>query len=65
MLVGLCRWIHPASGHRCVLSLVYFNFFSMWPFLVMCGTMGYLFHIWGGVGVGLFLFFFFCDKYLY
>ena len=22
MLVGLCRWIHPASGHRCVLSLV-------------------------------------------
>ena len=35
-------------------------FFSMWPFLVMCGTMGYLFHVWGGVGVGLF-----CDKYLY
>ena len=29
-------------------------FFSMWPFLVMCGTMGYLFHVWGGVGVGLF-----------
>ena len=26
----------------------------MWPFLVMCGTMGYLFHVWGGVGVGLF-----------
>ena len=23
MLLGLCRWIHPASGHRCVLSLVY------------------------------------------
>ena len=22
MLVGLCRWIHPASGHRCVLGLV-------------------------------------------
>ena len=22
MLVGLCRWIHPASGHRRVLSLV-------------------------------------------
>ena len=20
---------------------------------VMCGTMGYLFHVWGGVGVGL------------
>ena len=27
----------------------------MWPFLVMCGTMRYLFHVWGGVGVGLFL----------
>ena len=23
MLVGLCRWIHPASGHRCVLFLVF------------------------------------------
>ena len=23
----------------------------MWPFVVMCGTMGYLFHVWGGVGV--------------
>ena len=22
MLFGLCRWIHPASGQRCVLSLV-------------------------------------------
>ena len=33
-------------------------FFSMWPLLVMCGTMGYLFHVWGGVGVGLFLIFF-------
>ena len=32
-------------------------FFSMWPFLVMCGTMGYLFHVWGCVGVGLFFFF--------
>ena len=29
----------------------------MWPFLVMCGTMGYLFHVWGGVGVGLSFFF--------
>ena len=29
----------------------------MWPFLVMCGAMGYLFHVWGGVGVGLFFFF--------
>ena len=25
MLVGLCRWIHPASGHRCILSLVEFQ----------------------------------------
>ena len=28
----------------------------MWPFFfVMCITMGYFFHVWGGVGVGLFL----------
>ena len=33
---------------------------SMWPFVVMCTTMGYLFHVWSGVGVGLF-----SDKYLY
>ena len=39
-------------------------FFPMWPFWVMCGTMGYLLHVWGGVGVGHF-FNFFCDKYLY
>ena len=26
----------------------------MWPSVVMCITMGYLFHVWGGVGVGLF-----------
>ena len=32
------------------------TFFSMWPFLVMCRTMGYLFHVWGGVGVGLVMF---------
>ena len=25
----------------------------------MCGTMGFLFHVWGGVSVGLFFFFFF------
>ena len=31
-------------------------FFSMWPSVVMCITMGYLFHVWGGVGVGLFLY---------
>ena len=41
-------------------EFIYFNFFSMWPFVVMCGTMGYLFHVWGGVGVD-----FFCNKYLY
>ena len=39
-------------------------FFSMWPSVVMCITMGYLFHVWGGVGVGPF-FVLFCDKYLY
>ena len=25
MLVGIRRWIHPASGHRCVLGLVYLS----------------------------------------
>ena len=25
----------------------------MWPSVVICITMGYLFHVWGGVGVGL------------
>ena len=28
------------------------NFFYV-AFFVMCGTMGYLFHVWGGVSVGL------------
>ena len=28
----------------------------------MCGTMGYLFHVWGGIGVGLLLF---AVKYLF
>ena len=27
----------------------------MWPSVVVCITMGYLFHVWGGVGVGLFI----------
>ena len=31
-------------------------FFSMWPSVVMCITMGYFFHVWGGVSIGLFLF---------
>ena len=26
----------------------------MWPSVVMCITMAYLFHVWGGVGVGPF-----------
>ena len=31
MLVDLCRWIHPASGHRCILSLVkYLGFIHSW-----------------------------------
>ena len=38
---------------------VFFIFFYV-AFSVMCGTMGFLFHVWGGVSVGLF-----CDKYLY
>ena len=29
------------------------NFFYV-AFFVMCGTMGYLFHVWGGVSDGLF-----------
>ena len=33
---------------------VHLSFFSMWPSFVMCITMDYLFHVWGGVGVGLF-----------
>ena len=35
---------------------VIFIFFYV-AFFVMCGTMGYLFHVWGGVGVGLEFFF--------
>ena len=27
----------------------------MWPSVVMCITMGYLFHVWGDVGVGFFV----------
>ena len=33
---------------------VYLSIFSMWPSVVMCITMGNLFHVWRGVGVGLF-----------
>ena len=35
---------------------LFIYFFSMWPSVVMCITMGYLFHVLGGVGV----FFWFC-----
>ena len=34
----------------------FFKIFFYVAFFVMCGTMGYLFHVWGGVSVGLFLF---------
>ena len=27
----------------------------MWPSFVICITMGYLFHVWGGVGCWAFL----------
>ena len=40
---------------------VFLKFFYV-AFFVMCGTMGYLFHVWGGVSVEPF---FSCDKYLY
>ena len=34
---------------------VYLSIFcSLWPSVVMCITMGYLFYVWVGVGVGLF-----------
>ena len=34
---------------------VIFNFFYV-AFFVMCGTMGYLFHVWGSVGVLIIVF---------
>ena len=30
------------------------SFFIFWPLVVKCIKMGYLFHVWGGVGVGFF-----------
>ena len=48
-LQGKCKWD-------------FFLIFFYVAFFVMCGTMGYLFHVWGDVSVG---FFFSCDKYLY
>ena len=41
---------------------VFFLVFFYVAFFVMCGTMGYLFYFWSGVGVD---FFFSFDKYLY
>ena len=38
MLVGLCQWIHPASGHRCVLGLV-FRWVTVFNSLEIFGTM--------------------------
>ena len=45
---------HGFLGRLLAIFLVDLFIFSMWPFVVMCITMGYLFHVWGGVGVGLF-----------
>ena len=42
MLVGLCRWIHPASGHRCVLFLVVFMNFAL--HILILWLLGYNFH---------------------
>ena len=39
-----------------ILGVYLSNFFSMWPSVAVCITMGNLFHVWGGVGVGLFCF---------
>ena len=30
---------------------LFLSIFSVWPSVVMCITLGYLFHVWGGVGV--------------
>ena len=35
---------------------VHLSIFFYVAFFVMCITMGYFFHVWGGVGVGLFFF---------
>ena len=37
---------------RLLAILGVYLFFSMWPSVVMCITMGNLFHVLGGVGVG-------------
>ena len=39
----------------------FFIFFYV-AFLVMCGTMGFLFYVWGGVSVGLFFVISICTE---
>ena len=41
-------------GRLLAIFVVNLCIFSMCPSVVMCFTMGYLFHVWGGVGVGFF-----------
>ena len=40
------------------------KYFSMWPSVVMCITIGYLFHVWSGVGVGAFFVTSICTELL-
>ena len=45
---------------------VYLSIFFLCGLLLLCAmciAMGYLFHVWGGVGVGLFLFCFVISIY--
>ena len=41
-------------GRLLAIFQVHLSIFFMWPSVVMCITMGYLFHVWGCLGVGLF-----------
>ena len=44
---------------------IYLSIFFYVAFFVMCITMGYFFHVWGGVGAFFFvflLFFLFCTE---
>ena len=43
-------------GRLLAIFVVNLFIFSMWPSVVICITMGYLFQVWGGVGVRLFFF---------
>ena len=42
-------------GRLLAILRVYLTMFFYVAFFVMCITMGYLFHIWGGVGFGSFV----------